>query len=62
MRVQLGGVERSLFACPSETRRQLVLAVKKSILFHCRDVNSCDIQSRDDDMRYENQKSFQYFQ
>jgi hypothetical protein len=49
-------------ACLSETRRQLVLAVKKSILFHCRDVNSCDIQSRDDDMRYENQKSFQYFQ
>ena len=53
---------RSRLACLSETRRQLVLAVKKSILFHCRDVNSCDIQSRDDDMRYENQKSFQYFQ
>ena len=62
MRVQLGGVERSLFACLSETRRQRVLAVQKSISFHCRDVNSCDIQSRDDGMRYENQKSFQYFQ
>lgn len=53
---------RNRLACLSETRRQLVLAVKKSISFHCRDVNSCDIQSRDDDMRYENQKSFQYFQ
>jgi len=62
MRVQLGGVERSLFACPSETRRQLVLAVKKSILFHCRDVNSCDSQSRVGDRRFESQKYGQYFQ
>jgi hypothetical protein len=53
---------RNRLAYLSETRRQLVLAVKKSISFHCRDVNSCDIQSRDDDMHYENQKSFQYFQ
>ena len=53
---------RNRLAYLSETRRQLVLAVKKSISFHCRDVNSCDIQSRDDDMHCENQKSFQYFQ
>jgi hypothetical protein len=53
---------RNRRACLSEILRQLVLAVQKSNSFHCRDVNSCDIQSRDDDMRYENQKSFQYFQ
>ena len=53
---------RNRRACLSGTLRQLVLAVQKSISFHCRDVNSCDIQSRDDDMHYENQKSFQYFQ
>lgn len=50
------------FACLSEILHQLVLAVQESISFHSRGVNSCDIQSRDDDMRYENQKSFQYFQ
>lgn len=53
---------RNRRACLSEILHQPVLAVQKSISFHCRDVNSCDIQSRDDDMRYENQKSFQCFQ
>ncbi len=53
---------RNRRACLSEILHQPVLAVQKSISFHCRDVNSCDIQSRDDDMHYENQKSFQYFQ
>jgi len=54
--------EHSLLACLSEILHPPVLAVQKSISFHCRDVNSCDIQSRDDDMHYENQKSFLYFQ